>query len=571
MSGLLALLSSAIATALPTDFDFSPRATCTNSATSRSCWTDGFDIDTDYYVDGPDTGVVREYWLSVEGLTCAPDGVDRYCLTFNGTVPGPLITADWGDTLRVHVTNNLPDNGTTVHWHGLRQLNSTDMDGVPGVTQCPIAPGDSMTYEFRVAQYGSTWYHSHFTFQYAEGLFGPMIINGPASADYDEDLGTLFLGDWSHTTICELWGTAPGTTYVMDNILVNGTNTFTNDDGSVTGSKFEMVFEQGKSYRIRLINVAVDGAFDFHIDGHEFTIIATDLVPVEPFTVDHVQVGIGQRYDIIVEANADPGDYWIRSGWNTLCRVIGNDGDISPEGTGILRYDSTSTADPETTDAGVVANCWDQDVETLVPVVPVDVTDLEQVVFEKLGSGVTQLSYFTWTLNSSTLYLDWAEPTVKQVEEGNSAYTGFENVVEVGNGFESNKWVVLVINSTLNSWHPIHLHGHDFFILAQKANSAYVDTDSFNLVNPERRDVAVLPQLGYLAIAFQLDNPGAWLVHCHIAWHASAGLGMQFVESKDAMLTSGATANWNSVGSDTCAKWDAYSAVEAYEQDDSGI
>lgn len=65
-------------------------------------------------------------------------------MTFNGTVPGPAIIADWGDNLVIHVTNNMQDNGTSIHWHGLRQQNSTEYDGVPGVTQCPIAPGESV-------------------------------------------------------------------------------------------------------------------------------------------------------------------------------------------------------------------------------------------------------------------------------------------------------------------------------------------------------------------------------------------------------------------------------------------
>lgn len=77
----------------------------------------------------------------------------------------------------VHVTNNVPDNGTTIHWHGVRQLNTVGQDGVPGVTQCPIAPNEELTYSFQVTQYGSTWYHSHFSLQYAEGLFGGLVSN----------------------------------------------------------------------------------------------------------------------------------------------------------------------------------------------------------------------------------------------------------------------------------------------------------------------------------------------------------------------------------------------------------
>lgn len=89
----------------------------------------------------------------------APDGYERYVLTFNGTVPGPAIIADWGDNLVIHVTNNLEVNGTSIHWHGIRQFNNTEYDGVPGVTQCPIAPGQTFTYRFQATQYGSTWYH----------------------------------------------------------------------------------------------------------------------------------------------------------------------------------------------------------------------------------------------------------------------------------------------------------------------------------------------------------------------------------------------------------------------------
>jgi hypothetical protein len=99
------------------------------------------------------TGVVREYWLEVVNTTLAPDGYERVVLTINGTIPGPEIVADWGDEIVVHVTNNLENNGTTIHWHGIRQLNTAEFDGVPGVTQCPIPPGGEMTYRFHASQY----------------------------------------------------------------------------------------------------------------------------------------------------------------------------------------------------------------------------------------------------------------------------------------------------------------------------------------------------------------------------------------------------------------------------------
>jgi FtsP/CotA-like multicopper oxidase with cupredoxin domain len=97
----------------------------------------------------------------------------------------------------ITVKNNLPFNGTTIHWHGLRQLGTLEMDGVNGVTQCPIAPGDSYTYKFRAMQYGTTWYHSHYSLQYGDGLLGPLTIFGPSSANYDEPKDPILMTDVS--------------------------------------------------------------------------------------------------------------------------------------------------------------------------------------------------------------------------------------------------------------------------------------------------------------------------------------------------------------------------------------
>lgn len=116
--------------------------------------------------------------------------------------------------------------------------------------------------------------------------------------------------------------------------------------------------------------------------------------------------------------------------------------------------------------------------------------------------------------------------------------------------------------------HPIHLHGHDFWVIAQESGMWDFSTATLNLSNPPRRDVASLPPNGYMAIAFKKDNPGSWLVHCHIAWHASQGLAMQFVE-RESEITVGTTDK--SAFEDVCTAWDSYAAKEVYEQDDSGI
>jgi laccase len=89
----------------------------------------------------------------------------------------------------------MADNGTAIHWHGIRQLGTNPNDGVPGVTECALAPGQTRTYEFQATQYGTSWYHSHYLTQYGDGIRGPIIIHGPATANYDVDMGTVMVDD----------------------------------------------------------------------------------------------------------------------------------------------------------------------------------------------------------------------------------------------------------------------------------------------------------------------------------------------------------------------------------------
>lgn len=102
---------------------------CKNTPNSRNCWGE-YSVDTNYITTIPDTGDTVEVWLSAEESICNPDGYERTCKTFNGSMPGPPIVANWGDDLIIHVTNNLKSNGTTVHWHGVRQLGTVQYDEV---------------------------------------------------------------------------------------------------------------------------------------------------------------------------------------------------------------------------------------------------------------------------------------------------------------------------------------------------------------------------------------------------------------------------------------------------------
>lgn len=261
-----------------------------NSAHTRQEWCD-YNILIDYTAVVPDTGVTREYWFSIDEVTVSPDGVPRSAMAVNGTIPGPTIYADWGDEILVHVTNHLDPckNGTSIHWHGMRQNFTNQNDGVVSITQCPTAPGSSMTYKWRAAQYGSSWYHSHIGLQAWEGVFGGIVINGPASANYDVDKGVLFLNDWSHRMVDELYQYAQTEgPPIMDIGLINGSNVY-----GTAGSRFTMQAEEGESYRLRIVNAAIDTMWKFMIDNHELTVIAMDLVPIIPYTTNYINIGMG--------------------------------------------------------------------------------------------------------------------------------------------------------------------------------------------------------------------------------------------------------------------------------------
>lgn len=547
-----------LAASFPFTSNLKPRAVCSgNTATTRSEWCD-YSISTDPETTVPDTGVTVEYYFDLTDVTVAPDGVSRTAQAINGSIPGPTIYANWGDTVVVHVTNSLTtsDNGTSIHFHGIWQKDTNDQDGVSSITQCPTAPGETTTYTWRATQHGSTWYHSHFALQAWEGVFGGIVINGPTTANYDEDLGPLFLMDWDHQTVDELYISAetdgPPT---LDNGLINGTNTY--EDG---GYRFNTSFTSGTSYRIRLVNPAVDTHWKFMIDNHTMLVVAADLVPIEPYNTTVINIAMGQRYDIIVTADqaSTADNFWMRAIPQSAC----SDNDNADDIRGIVYYgDSPGT--PTTSAYSYTDSCADE-------------TDLVPYISKTVGStasysgdepvvvGFNSDNLFKWYMNSTTFVTEWDDPTLMKIMENTTDFNTSNAVFEVAN---ANEWVYIVISTSLTVPHPIHLHGHDFYVLAQNDTTYDESTVTLNLSNPPRRDTAMLPSSGYLVLAFETNNPGAWLMHCHIGWHTSEGFAMQFIEQYSAI----ANLTNNSTLTDTCTSWKAHASSASVVQDDSGV
>jgi len=197
------------------------------------------------------------------------------------------------------------------------ELLIDDYASVPGITECPIPPGTTRRYQFQATQFGTTWYHSHLTAQYGEGIVGTMVINGPSSMNYDEDLGTLPVTDFYYKSMYELSLVAESVgPPVADNGLVNGRNMNLNKTG---GSYHNVTLTAGKKYKLRLINTSVDNHFRMSLDRHSFHVIQADFVPIDPYETDWVFLAIGQRYDVIFEATENPDNYWFRAEVQSGC------------------------------------------------------------------------------------------------------------------------------------------------------------------------------------------------------------------------------------------------------------
>jgi FtsP/CotA-like multicopper oxidase with cupredoxin domain len=443
-----------------------PDSACTNGPLSRSCWSNGFSIATDFDTKWPDTGKTVHYDFTITNTTCNPDGNGaRVCMLINNQFPGPVIVANWGDTISVKVTNLLQANGTSIHWHGIRQWQTNIQDGTNGLTECPLAPGDSKTYTWQATQFGTSWYHSHFSTQYGDGVVGSIQINGPATSNYDIDLGAYPIQDWYYDTAYQLDNIATVNLQSglgpppADNVLINGTN-----KNAASGGSYNLVtLKKGKKHRLRLINTSVDNNIRVSLDNHPFTVISSDFVPIHPYTTNWILLGIGQRYDVIIDANQTSGSYWFRAETAQDCASSNNF-----YGRSIFTYSDATEAVPTTKATTIPSVCQDESPlvpwwKTTVPSSDFDnqVRDLEvDINVEQVATN--NQSIVVWGINLTAIDIAWEKPTLQYVIDGNTSYPTSYNLIELPT---ANIWTYWIIQETSGTPvpipHPIHLHGHD--------------------------------------------------------------------------------------------------------------
>jgi len=228
---------------------------------------DGTQLAPYEVVDGVKVFKLRAAPLSWE---TAPGKV-KEAFAFNGLVPGPVIRVNEGDAVRIVVQNDMPE-GTSVHWHGMDLPN--DQDGVPGLTQPMIDPGESRTYEWKAISPGTHWYHSHMGGdQEGKGLYGSLEVvpkTGGIQADRDY---RLMIGD--------------GPLGLVFN-------------GKSFPATERLSARVGEKVHIRLIGTGPEMIHPIHLHSGHFTVVAQDGRPLAvPQEMDTLNVGVGQTYDIV--------------------------------------------------------------------------------------------------------------------------------------------------------------------------------------------------------------------------------------------------------------------------------
>ncbi|KAI8605523.1 multi-copper oxidase [Dissophora ornata] len=492
----------------------------------------------------------RYYEWTVSQQNIAPDGLERPMLLVNGMFPGPLVEANTGDRIVVKVTNNMT-NGTSIHWHGMFQNGTNWMDGTTSVTQCPIPPGQSFTYNFTVPnQWGTYWWHAHTGSQYVDGVVGPLIIHSPDEPhlhEYDSDI-IVMLSDFYHTPSEPLitWyltSASEGVEPVPDNGLINGRNSFncTNDAQAQfpTGSKncssnaplsvFE--FKQGLKYRIRLINSGNFADFQFSIDNHTLSVIEADGVDMQPVDVQRIPIHVAQRYSAIVQANQAVQSYWMRATMNTNCFNVVNPA-LNSSVTAIVHYDGApdpGQQQPSSLDWGSkpwAGKCLDLTEAMLKPVLAKDAPEADvQIILDMSFQTITKNNVNLGYVNSTSWVPLKKAATLFQANKGVSKFAKSQMVITLN----QTQTIELIVNNYDEGSHPFHLHGHQFYVLGAGDGSYLPGRSAINTTNPLRRDTVTLQTFGYTVLRFVSDNPGMWAFHCHIDWHMQAGLMMQFL------------------------------------------
>lgn len=444
---------------------------------------------------------------------------------FNGQVPGPLLRARQGARVHVEVANRM-DWPTAIHWHGLRLENR--FDGVPGLTQAPIQPGDDFLYSLDLPDAGVFWYHPHLREDITQGLglFGNLLVE-PIPEDWYSPIHreeVLILDDilmgqdgpFPH-------GLEAPTHALMGRfgnvLLVNGVERWNSEAAP------------GEVVRFFITNAAAVRPFNLSIPGAHLKVVASDVGPFQREEwVESVVIAPAERYVVDV-LFADAGDYALVNRVQAVDH-LGGSIFLEEDTLGVVQVQGRVAAPGPTAAFGELRlhESVDQEIrEALQGLEALERKELHlELETQNLPFPLTPLLQMEagWSPG-----VEWAGtmPDMDWLATGREvrwilrdAATGAENQEIQWRFARGDRAVLRVVNTatTLHPMqHPIHIHGQRFLVLSR---------NGVEVKNRAWKDTVLVPTGGVVELLVELSNPGNWMLHCHISEHLESGMMLHF-------------------------------------------
>lgn len=443
--------------------------------------------------------------------------------TYDGALPGRELRARQGEPVAVRLVNDLPEP-TSIHWHGIRLENS--MDGVPGMTQDPVDPGDEFVYEFVPPDAGTFFFHTHVGTQLDRGLYAPLVVEPRRERLSYESEQILMLDDWldgiesnPDAKLAELQGSgmegmdmgsggdgsggmdmegmsmdvmrggrehtgldggpaARGSLARLANDLERGAL----DPGDVPDyplylingrppeDPFQIVIGKGERMRLRLINPSADTIYCLFIEDHELEIVSADGNDVVPRRTDAILIGMGERYDALLDGRGGGAS-------RVVAMPLGKQGVAA----GYLRYRGSTGAAPP------------MNAPIEMPVRVASYGDLQPLDPASSSAGDPRVI---------RLDLGFDDPYSWSI--GGQLFDG-SDPIRVARG----ETVRFTMKNRTPMPHPMHLHGHSFTVGGPGG---------------PLKDTALAIPRRELTLDWVADNPGVWAYHCHNVYHQESGM-----------------------------------------------
>lgn len=554
----------------------------------------------------------------------SPNGAaPRKAILCNGQFPGPKLELQQGQTVHFYVQNNLP-NETSIHFHGITQTKTPWSDGVPGLSQSTIKPGESFLYQWVADESGMYFYHSHYQGQIMDGLYGAIYIKPNANVvrpwkfisndtdtvaamtAADDNVQPVFLSDWTAYTsqeFFEIEKTGNIDNACADSILINGQGSVhclsRADLNKYTLPKVQKLLyavkpseltdkgclppnlpgTQGEGYTFNTEAIPKDafytcnpstgptptlevdpaqkwaafsfintGGFEllkFTIDGHKMWVYQVDGQYIEPQWVDQVGVNNGERYNVMIALNQTVANYALRVSNMGLNQIISGFGVMSYKGA-----TGSATKDPNALSVMNYAGVNTTEITSFFDPLafPYPAGDVAFKADATYFFHIKKLDHpWTWALAGNVSYGQGRENETPLLFEGPDNVPDQPLVIKTQTG----QWVdlIIIVDGPLAQPHPLHKHSNKAYLIAQAVgpfiwkdiDHAFKDKNlpehTINLFNPPYRDgFLTIPAEGnssWTAIRYHVENPGAFLLHCHMQSHLSGGMAFAMLDGID--------------------------------------